>query len=259
MSVRLDDFVRAVEAVSPRELAEDWDNTGLLLRCGDAVGKVLIALDVTAGVVQEARETGCDMILSHHPLLFEPVHALDCRAAHDAVLMRLIRAGISLYAAHTSFDKAPGGVNDALAEKLGLTDVRTGADGFMRVGRLPQPSEKDGFLLLVKRALGAGALRVSQTPCARIGSVAVAGGSGGDLTKAARQAGAQALVTGEAKHHHFIEAAALGVLLVEAGHFETERLFVQRIFISLQARLNEVQLDLSLIESKCERAPYTYI
>lgn len=259
MSVSIDGFVRLIESVAPPELAEDWDNTGLLLRCGESVSRVLIALDVTDAVAQEAVESGCDMILAHHPLLFEPARAFDHRLAKHSVLMRLIRSGISLYAAHTSFDKAQGGINDALSAALGLSDVTVAQDGLMRIGRLPKPCDKEAFLRQVRDALGGGALRVSHTPEEMIEAVAVVGGSGGDFVTAAKAAGAQALVTGEAKHHHFIEAAAHGILLIEAGHFETECLFSSQIFMSLQARLNEVQLGLALMKSKCEMVPYAVI
>ena len=255
----IDEFVRLIESVAPPELAEDWDNTGLLLRCSESVSRVLIALDVTDAVAQEAVENGCDMILAHHPLLFETIRTLDHRSAKHSVVMKLIRSGISLYAAHTSFDKAQGGINDALAEALGLTDITVAQDGLMRVGRLQKPCDKEAFLRHVRGVLGGGALRVSQTPVEEVETVAVVGGSGGDLATAAKAAGAQALVTGEAKHHHYVEATAHGVLLIEAGHFETESLFASQIFMSLQARLNEVQLDLALKKSKCERAPYAVI
>lgn len=256
MSASIDDFVSAIEYVAPPQLAESWDNTGLLLRCGDTVSKALIALDVTEDVANEAIESGCDFILAHHPLIFEPVSYLDCRRPNHDIAMRLIREGISLYAAHTSFDQANGGINDALAEKIGLCDV-TGY-GFMRVGRTKKPYGKDEFLSIVKNALDVKTLCVSKTQCGQISRAAVAGGSGGGLTAEAKIAGAQVLLTGEAKHSQFIEACALGVLLVAAGHYHTECQFADRIFIGLQARLDEVQLDLALEKSKRCGAPYEF-
>ncbi|MFA5676296.1 MAG: Nif3-like dinuclear metal center hexameric protein [Christensenellales bacterium] len=256
MSVSTDDFVSAVEAIAPPELAESWDNTGLLLRCGDTVSKALIALDVTDDTADEAIEDGCDIILAHHPLIFEPVRSFDCRIPNHNVAMRLIRAGISLYAAHTSYDAAKGGINDALAEKIDLTDITS--QGLFRVGNMEKPCEKDEFLSLVKNALCAESLSVSTGRCGRISRVAVAGGGGGCFVKDAQKAGAQALLTGEAKHSHFIEASSLGILLVAAGHYHTERLFADSIFIGLQSRLNEVKLDLALKKSKRCKAPYKF-
>ncbi len=259
MPVNIDDFVRIIERIAPKELAYDWDNSGLLLRCGDTVSRVLVALDATLEVAEEAVREGCDMLLVHHPLIFSPVRSLSHKNPTDAVLMRLIRAGISLYAAHTTFDRAQGGINDALAQKLGLADLRTipgPGEELLRIGRLPGEMSRDGFVSHVKTALGLKALRVSQSSCETVSCVGVAGGSGGDFIAAAKKEGAQALVTGEAKHHHHIEAVAQGLLLIEAGHFETEYVFVDRIFMSLQAALNEVQLDLVLKKTKCEKVPY---
>lgn len=262
MPVSVDEFVRLVETAAPRELAYDWDNSGLLLRCGDTVSKVLVALDATMAVAEEARQKGYDMLLVHHPLIFSPLKALNDEAGADAVLMALIRAGISLYAAHTPFDRAAGGIGDALAQTLGLERVRT-ADGagesLMRVGELKEAMPPDAFVAHVKAALCTGAVRLSaMKPARSISCVAVVGGSGGDFVAAANQEGAQALVTGEAKHHHFIEAAARGLLLVEAGHYQTECAFAGRITMSLQARLNEVQCDLGLEKAENDKAPYAF-
>lgn len=262
MAVTMDEFVRLVEKAAPPELACSWDNSGLLLRCSETVDRVLIALDATMAVADEAISGGFNMVLAHHPTIFSPVKVLDHRKPADAVIMKLVRNGISLYAAHTTFDKAPGGINDMLANKLGLKDVRIAPgpdEGLMRVGQLNQAMSREAFLALVKRALDTGALHVSDWTGGSVRAVGVLGGSGGDFVAAAKAAGADALVTGEAKHHHFIEAKAIGVLLVEAGHFATEHGFADEIFMSLQASLNELQLHLGLKKAKCDKAPYMNI
>jgi dinuclear metal center YbgI/SA1388 family protein len=254
----MDEFVSAVETVAPPGLACAWDNSGLLLRCGESVERVLIALDATMAVADEAIDDGFDMILAHHPTLFTPVKALDHRHSTDAVLMKLIQAGISLYAAHTTFDKAEGGINDMLANRLGLTDTVMAAgpeDGLMRVGKLPRSLDVSAFAEHVKRVLDTDAVHMSEYCGKTVCTVAVLGGSGGDFAAAAKAAGADALVTGEAKHHHFLEAAALELLLIEAGHYATEHGFVDEIFMSLQSRLNELQLQLYLKKANCEKAP----
>ncbi len=261
MPVTMEEFVRIVETAAPRELAYDWDNSGLLLRCGSAVSRVLIALDATMAVAQEAKDKGCDMLLVHHPLIFSPLKSLSCENSTDAVLMALIRANISLYAAHTTFDRAAGGINDALAERIGLGNVSTVAgegESLMRVGELKAAMDRGAFAAHVKKVLGVPAVRISEADCGDIARVAVVGGSGGDFIAAAKSAGAQALVTGEAKHHHFIEAAAAGLLLIEAGHFHTECAFADSIDMSLQSYVNEVQLDLGLMKAENDKAPYAF-
>jgi dinuclear metal center YbgI/SA1388 family protein len=262
VSVAMDDFVRIVETVAPRSLAYEWDNSGLLLRLSDHVYSVLLTLDVTQATVDEAAELGCDMILTHHPTIFAPIKYLNYHQTTDALMISLVKAGISLYAAHTSYDRANGGMGDILSKQLGLYGIETVSDDgedLMRTGFLPLPCGKDELADHIKTALGIRQLRISKTNCDTIHKLAVVGGSGGDFIAAAKKAGAKALITGEAKHHHFLEAAAQGVLLAEAGHFDTERYFVDAIFISLQSCLNEVQLSLDLKKSKCMQAPYEYV
>lgn len=260
MVAPIDEFVKAVEAMAPIGLAYGWDNSGLLLRCSDEVKRVLIALDVTDDIAEEAERLKCDMILSHHPLIFEPVRSLSIHRASDSVLMRLIKGGISLYCAHTSYDRAQGGMGDALAAKLGLCGIETAqGEEPMRIGSFEKPQKKQEFLDNVKQALGADALRVSRTDVDTIKRAAVVGGSGGGLIDEAAGAGADALITGEAKHHHFIEAEHRRILLVEAGHYETERCFTGQVFMSLQSRLNELQLSVELKKAQNAQSPYIYV
>jgi len=260
MPAALDKVVGAIEDIAPLSLAYEWDNSGLLLRCGDNVSRVLVALDVTMKVAQKAEELNCDMILAHHPLMFEAKKRFDCRKTSDAVMMRLIRSGISLYAAHTSFDRADGGINDELAQKLGLENIEViGEEGLVRVGRFKARLNKNEFAQRIKLALGIDAMKMSLTDTEAIEKAAVVGGSGGDFIEAAKNAGAQALITGEAKHHHFLDAQALGLLLIEAGHFSTERCFVDKAFMSLQSRLDELQLNVDLFKADSVQSPYKYI
>lgn len=262
MAAPIDEFVKAVEAIAPLGLAYEWDNSGLLLRCSEEVKRVLIALDVTDDIAEEAARENCDMILAHHPLIFEPLRSISVKRASDAVLMKLVRNGISLYAAHTSYDRAEGGMGDALASKLDLRDVETiqgAGEGLMRIGSLEKPLNKHDFLEFVKKALHADALRISRTEIGTVKKAAVIGGSGGEFIEAAIEAGADALVTGEVKHHHFIEAGHKGLLLVEAGHYETELCFTGQVFMSLQSSLNELQLNVELRKAKTAQSPYIYV
>lgn len=262
MPVKTDELINVIESIAPKELAYEWDNSGMQIRCSEEINKVLIALDVTAEIAEEAKEKGCDMIVSHHPLFFESFKSIDCGSAAHAVAARLIKYGISVYSAHTSYDRAEGGIGDILALRLGLEGISVesgGGEGLMRTGVLSKPLRKSEFLEHVKSALKVKMLRVSDTDIDTIEKVAVVGGSGGNFIRAAKMAGTQALLTGEAKHHHFIEAAESGVLLVEAGHFETERHFAGEVFMSLQSRVNALQLDVKIIKAENVRPLYEYI
>ena len=196
------------------------------------------------------------MILAHHPLLSSPIKSLDFSHATQGVLMQLMRNGISLYAAHTSFDRAQGGINDTLAALLGLADVQpVGAGELLRIGVLPKPCTQAALISRVKQSLGITHVRVSNSFDGLISCVAVVGGSGGEYAAEALSAGAQALVTGEVKHHQWLEAKAMGILLIEAGHHDTESCFTEAIFGRLQLRINALQLDLVLKKAECMQAP----
>lgn len=262
MAVAIEKFVELIESVAPKELALDWDNSGLLIKCKETINSVLITLDVTPEIMKEAVERGCDMILSHHPLIFSAMKKIDNDDCTGALVMEFIRNGISLYCAHTSFDRARGGMGDALAEKLGLCDTKApqgSEDDYMRVGKLKESLSGKEFAEVVKQRLECSILKVSDENFGAVENVAVAGGSGGELLAQAKKMGAEALVTGEAKHHQYLEARGLEILLIEAGHFETEQLFAKQIFSSLQSRLNEVQLHLDLKTAKHVSAPYSIV
>jgi dinuclear metal center YbgI/SA1388 family protein len=261
MPAALNDIVNAIENIAPLCLAYDWDNSGLLLRCSDEVKRILVTLDVTDATAREVEEKKCDMILSHHPLIFDAIKRFDFRKTTDAVLIRLIKSGISLYSAHTSFDRASGGINDSLAKILSLKDVEIlpGGEELVRIGNLEKPLDANSLIGRVKQALGVNTIKASITEIGAIERVAVVGGSGGSFIEEAKKAGAQTLITGEAKHHHFIDAQSQSILLIEAGHFDTERCFVDEVFMSLQSRLNELQLSVELFKADSVQSPYKYI
>lgn len=206
----------AIDAFAPFDTAEGFDNVGVLVDCGSAAGKILFSLDVTEDTVEEAREFGCGILVAHHPVMLGGVTKLGF---HDPVTAA-VRANVSVVVAHTNFDKAPGGINDALAERLELDRIGSFCDGLGRIGILKHPMQPEAFAAYVKRRLGTGAAAV--IPGEReIKTVAVGGGSY-DFVEPAVKAGADALVTGELKHHHGLQARRNGITAVAAGHFETE-------------------------------------
>ncbi len=261
MPVKMDELISVIESIAPPSLAYEWDNSGMQIRCSHETNKVLITLDVTAKTAEEAKEKGCDMIISHHPLFFESFRSFDFGKTTHAAAMQLIKYGISVYSAHTSYDRAADGIGDMLASRLGLEVICADSgdgEGLMRTGILSRPFTKGEFLEHVKSALQVKTLRVSDTDIGIIKKVAVVGGSGGGFSQAAKKAGAQALLTGEAKYHHFIEAAENGIFLVEAGHFETERHFIEEVFMSLQSRVDALQLDVEIIKAENVHPLYEY-
>lgn len=209
-----------VNAYAPFDTQVEYDNSGLLV--GDPAQEVhgiQVALDVTDHVIDEAIAHGADLIVTHHPLMFSPIKRLEETDHQSAMLCRLIRGGISLISAHTNLDQAVNGCNDVLARYIGLTDI-TG-EGFVRVGDLPSSMTAAAFARQAEKALG-DVVRMLGDPEAVISRVGVCSGAGADEWSAAAEMGAQAFLTGEAKHHIALESAAHGVVMLEAGHRATE-------------------------------------
>lgn len=205
---------------APFETQVAYDNSGLLV--GDPnleVTGVHFALDVTNRVIDEAVENGANLIVTHHPLMFSPIKRLAETDYEARLICRMIREGISLISAHTNLDQAIGGCNDVLAQRIGLTDV-TG-EGFVRVGTLPSPMTAGKLAKSISEALG-DVVRVMGDASAVVKKVGLCSGSGSDEWPAAAAMGAQAFLTGEAKHHIALEASSCGVVILEAGHHATE-------------------------------------
>ena len=214
MTIR--DIVTFIDTKAPFAAAEEWDNVGLLVGDADAaVGRVLVTLDATDGALSAAEAMGADLILTHHPVIFAPLKRLDARS----LPYRLAASGISLIAAHTNLDKAADGVNDTLVACLGLENVAPAADGMTRIGTLPQVTDAAAFAKQTATVLNT-SVRVADGGVP-LHTVAVCGGSGGDFLPDL-VGKADAFVTGEVKHHQWLQAAAEGITLIEAGHYATE-------------------------------------
>ena len=235
MTVR--EFYASLEAILPRSLSCDWDNDGISC-CPDPdapVKGVLIALDPTEDAVEEAITRGCNVILTHHPMLFRGLKTVDGRDTGSRKVIRMITHGITAMAFHTRLDAADGGVNDILAARLGLSDVTPfGEDGnpagqpIGRVGTLPAAVSADEFIQTVKAALGLSA--VIFAGCGKpVHRVAVLGGGGEDDIFAAVAAGADTYVTGELKYHHLCDAPYGEINLIMAGHYHTEAPVLERL------------------------------
>lgn len=220
----------AIDRLAPFWLTMDFDNTGILV--GDRnreVSCALLALDCTPAVVEQARQLGAQLIITHHPVIFHPLK----RVNEDAVVYQLIRSDIAVISAHTNLDIAQGGVNDALASAIGLRDCRglellneqTGA-WLGRIGTLPEPLSPEAFAAHIKACLNAASVKFSAAPRA-IHTVALCSGSGADCLDAAISAGADALLTSEVKQHEYLAAAAAGISIFDAGHFDTEDIVIE--------------------------------
>ena len=240
--MKMQDFVSMMERIAPPALAFEWDRIGLLIGTDHAeIKKVLVALDLTVPVAEEAIEKGCDLVLTHHPIFMEPVTGVYPDRYATAAAYRLIRHGIGMYAAHTNLDAAIGGVNDALAAQLDLENVRPlPPENLGRIGTLCKPLPFSAFIDRCETALGTKA-RIVGNPQDLISTVAVIGGAGGGDVACVSDAGCDAFVTGEMKHHQALEAAYLGLHCCVLGHYETESIVLKPLITRLQQEKNDVQ------------------
>lgn len=258
------DIYQYLDQIAPFELQMDFDNAGFLVGDREAeVGRVMVALDVTLDVVGEARRKKCQLIVTHHPLIFHPLKAVTPADPTQAVVAELIRRNTGLICAHTNLDLAPGGVNDVLMDTLGVKTLGIlekmgdrdglGDYGLGRWGELPQAVEPKAFAAHVKKALGTRAVRA--VPGTRpVKKVAVCGGAGGDMVEVAASLGMDAYVTADVKHHEFLAARALGITLLDAGHYATE----DPAMDVLAAQLAEdfAPAGIEVLRSKTHKEPY---
>lgn len=252
--MKLNDFIAAMETIAPKELACPWDNPGLLIGTEKTeITRVLVALDCSVQTAKEAIEWGADLLLTHHPIFFGGVKRIAPDDPDTAGAYMLIRNGVGLFAAHTNLDSADGGVNDCLAETLELQNVeKLPPDEMGRIGRLSSPMPFIDFARSTEQKLCT-RVRVTGNDNASVQRIALVGGSAADELFAAKAAGADVFITGEMKHHLAIQADAMGLCIVEAGHYETEKVVLQPLISRLQALTNDVQYRLTCSETACLR------
>lgn len=231
--------VKEIEAFlfskAPKDLAMSWDNVGLLVGYPDQeVKKTLVALDITQEVAEEAAELGAQLIVAHHPVMncaWEKVQTVRADTLQGRILIKLLTNGISGICMHTNLDAVEGGVNDALAHRLGLKNIcqlrQEGLDpqgrpyGIGRAGEVNGFDDLRAFAAFVRDTLNANGLRLEDAgrPVHR---VAVGGGACGDMLSDAAELGCDTFVTADVKYNLFLDARAMGINLIDAGHFSTE-------------------------------------
>ena len=232
--MKVKDIIKVVEEFAPLSIQEGWDNSGLCVGSPeDEVTSVLLALDCTPALVDEAIACGADMIVTHHPLIFSGLKKISPDDMIGEAVIKAIRAGISIYAAHTNADKVIEGVSGAMAAKLGLQNVMIldedgDGTGLGVVGDLPQPMTSEEALALVKEKFGLKVVKSSAPMDAMISRVAMCGGSGGSLIGAARKSGAQLYISGDISYHNFFTPE--GFMIMDIGHYESEIEIVDILF-----------------------------
>lgn len=238
MTVTNSQIAAAIERFAPLSIQEQWDNSGWQIGHPEAVcSGVLVCVDASEAVVDEAIKLGANLIITHHPLIFRPVpNILPQHGRVPATIEKALKAGISVYSSHTSADNAEKGVSWQIAADLRLTDITpllpgpAPGSGTAAIGNLPTPMSPAEFAALVKSTTDSPVARCSslETTPQAISRVALCGGSGAEFMADAIAAGAQAFVTSDTKHNQFIDHANQ-IFLVDIGHYESEKC-TKRIF-----------------------------
>ena len=232
--MKVKDVIKVIEDFAPISIQEGWDNSGLCIGSPeDEVTSVMFALDCTEALVDEAAQCGADMIITHHPLIFSGLKTISPENQVGAAVIKAIRHGIAVYAAHTNADKVIAGVSGAMAAKLGLENVRIldedgDGTGLGVVGELPQPLTAEQAIALVKDKFSLKVMKTSQPVDGLINRVAMCGGSGGSLIPMARKSGAQLYISGDISYHNFFTPN--GFMIMDIGHYESEIEIVNILF-----------------------------
>ena len=258
--IRLQDVVAFLREFAPPELAEDWDNVGLLIGdTADEIRSVLTCLTLTPNVADEAISRGVQLIVTHHPVLFRPVQRLTAETSEGRMLLSLIRAGISVYSPHTSYDSAADGINAQLARLFDLQDVRplrpnvtlaceTQPIGSGRWGSLPSTTSLRELIAHIKPALKVSTVQFVGNLDQPVTKLGIACGAAAEFLRDAAKLGCEALLTGEARFHACLEAETTNIALVLPGHFATERPAMEQLANMLQSRFSGVVVQASASE-----------
>lgn len=258
--MKIADIAAAIESFAPLSWQESYDNSGLIVgRPDDEVHRALLAVDVTDEVMDEAEREGCDIIITHHPIIFHALKRLNSADHVQRCVERAIRKGIALYACHTNLDAAPGGMSFRLAAMLGICHPEVlqpagpeGA-GFGVAGDLEAEIPFAGFMERIRTATGARILRHSTVVRPTVRRVAVCTGSGAFLAAEARRAQVDVYVTADLKYNDFMTPDG-AFTIVDAGHFESEYCAIEILFDILSKKI----CNFAVRRSECSRNPVHY-
>jgi dinuclear metal center YbgI/SA1388 family protein len=265
------DIIQAMEKIAPPELAEEWDNSGL--QVGSRlwpVRKIWVSLDPHPVVIQAAAAQKVDMVITHHPLLFRPLSCLDLDNPVGNILATAITSQIAVYAAHTNFDCAGDGMNDILAQRIGLKDSVPlvseeecrGGDrqlGLGRVGILPEPMSLRELAQSIKTAMDLSMVRISGDPHLSVQQVALCSGSGSGLLDSFLATEAQVYISGDLHYHDARTTQDFGRGLIDIGHFPSERIMIESVADQLRETAGFEDWPVSIEPCYLEKDPFEYI
>lgn len=227
------DVYEFINSIAPFDTAEEWDNAGLLVgNASKVVNKILFALDCTEDVIEQAVSCGADLIVTHHPIIFKPISEVTA----NSLVYKLIKNDLNIICAHTNYDKAKDGVNDILCKTVELENITKIDNTCLNVGELKTEMNSNEFAQCVKLKLN-GVVRYNSIE-KTVKKVAVCSGSGSDYLVLAKELYCDALLTGDGSHHSFLDADDMDMLLICAGHFETENIAIQPLAEKIKNNFN---------------------
>ncbi len=254
--MEVEKLIEQLQVYFPLSLQESWDNSGLQISPKDRFIKaILLSLDVTIDTVNEAYRKGCNLIISHHPVIFSSVKKIDKSVYPLNVAYRAAELGIGIYSFHTNLDIASGGLNDFLCNLLGLSNIEVVEDVKpVRIGELGSALTFDEFLDLVRKKLSVEVLKYVKSNDRHIKKVAICSGSCMDLLEKMVDYNFDVFLSSDLKHHQAIYAKEMEMNVVDATHYHTEK-FAKQI---LKEKIEEITGDLKVFLAETDGLPWNY-
>ncbi|MDF2884058.1 MAG: hypothetical protein K0R54_4624 [Clostridiaceae bacterium] len=267
MSLKVNDIEKLFESLAPEALKESYDNVGLMV--GDSHSKItsiLVSLDCTLDVIDEAVSKNCNLIINHHPLLFNKPKSITNHSLIGKKIMKAVSNNINIYASHTNLDSVKGGLNDIAMEILGFKSYTIlqpafsakAEGGIGRIVKFENPITVGSLCDRVKKALGVDVIKYSGSIDKDVNKLAVINGSGEDFFQNAIDLNVDCVITGDTTHHHVSDCLEQGVAVIDAGHFELEWCAMKVFGKRLQTILNKHGFSNSVIISEFNKSPYEY-
>jgi dinuclear metal center YbgI/SA1388 family protein len=267
MTCRVADVIQVIEKLAPVDLASSWDNVGLQVGTRAwPVQTIWVALDPIPEVVSNACEANVDMLVTHHPLIFKPLTAVDVATPEGAIIQLAIQHRMAIYAAHTNLDTVNDGINDMLALEIGLKNIaplaaslKDGLQDFLRVGFLSEETTLMSFARNIKEILGVDSVRIAGNTDLKIKKAAVCCGSGSSLLSAFFISEADVFVSGDLKYHDARAIEGAGKGLVDIGHFASEHVMVEAFSKRLGQGLMDEGRSVRVEPYRFEKDPFVVV
>ena len=269
MAVTIKDIIKCLDEIAPFSIAESWDNVGLLV--GDRnreVQSMLVGLDPTLKLLDEAAAVGADTVITHHPAIFKPLPAIDTAEPSGRFLEKALKKQINVLACHTNFDTIAPGVSDVLAKLLGLENITAliaetqqliAGAGTGRLGYYPQPIDRATFVDTLLHVLNLSSVQIAGRLPETISSVALCGGSGSAFAEAARNRGADLFISAEIKHNIARWAEEADFCVIDGTHYATEKPALKLLTEKIETYANMHRWNIEVTESTTESHPFSLV